>query len=82
MSAPTSNPSKQSKKPDTILTPKYYIFLVFFRVFYPPKTPGIKKKKPKNLRGSRTFYIGGGGRIRTIEAKRSRFTVCINILFS
>ena len=37
---------------------------------------GNKKKKSQNRCGSRTFWIGGGGRIRTIEAKRSRFTVC------
>lgn len=45
MSSPISNPSKQSKNPDTILTPKYYIFLVVFRIFYTPKIPLIKKEK-------------------------------------
>ena len=33
-------------------------------------------KSPKTIVALGLFVIGGGGRIRTIEAIRSRFTVC------
>lgn len=38
----------------------------------------ISSSEPKKKRANQMIYsrFGGGGRIRTIEAKRSRFTVC------
>ena len=40
----------------------------------------INENKHRNLGIKIRCLFGGGGRIRTIEAKRSRFTVCKNVL--
>ena len=46
--------------------------------FQEPSFESVLPKKQRKTRVNQVIYsrFGGGGRIRTIEAKRSRFTVC------
>ena len=55
---------RTNSPPDCLLGPAFRI--------HPPNTHTKPKHQPLRL----VFWFGGGGRIRTIEAIRSRFTVC------
>ena len=67
-----------------VILPFYYKLLSFFcqrqrrtygRILASAEKPRTGKRRKRPILSDWSFS-GGGGRIRTIEAKRSRFTVC------